>query len=182
MGFRGMSCDVNEAEHKSCDTESTNKYGRNECDCVVADEMSIFAGEQCRKPYTEYGASLQQTIGGHISFCTNGGKLKGDMMAAKVSPGNTTNNYLFQWVLIRFRHFVTFPNTKWNPLTAFAINHADTLAVFVHLNLLENTANFLTMKVLTQQLTNEQTTIPNKVEASVHFLLSWFALDLFVLS
>lgn len=96
MGFRGMSCDVNEAEHESCDTENTNKYGRSECDCVVADEMSIFAGEQCRKPYTEYGASLQQTVGGHISYCTNGGKLKGDMMAAKESPRNTTNNYLFQ--------------------------------------------------------------------------------------
>lgn len=96
MGFRGMSCDVNEAEHDSCRTENTNQYGRSDCDCVVADQMSLFAGEQCRKPYTEYGASLQQTIGGHISFCTNGGKLKGDLMSAQITPNNTTKNYLFQ--------------------------------------------------------------------------------------
>ena len=96
MGFRGMSCEVKEEEHPSCDTDNTDKSGRSECDCVVADQMSVFAGEQCRKPFTEYGASLKNTIGGHISFCTNGGKLKGDLMAAQVSPGNTTNNVLFQ--------------------------------------------------------------------------------------
>ena len=103
MGFRGMSCDVNEAEHENCQSDQqkhTDQYGGSssddDCDCVVADQMSLFAGEQCRKPYTEYGASLQQTIGGHISFCTNGGKLKGDIMAAQISPGNTSSNYLFQ--------------------------------------------------------------------------------------
>ena len=96
MGFRGMSCDVVESEHESCTVENTDKFGRTSCDCIVADSMSIFAGEQCRKPFTEYGASLKNTVGGHISYCTNGGKLKGDLLAARMSPGNTTNNILFQ--------------------------------------------------------------------------------------
>lgn len=96
MGFRGMSCDVNEDEHPSCETENTDEHGRSACDCVVADRMSTFAGSQCRKPFTEYGATLENTRGGHISYCTNGGKLKADLMAAQVSPGNTSSNFLFQ--------------------------------------------------------------------------------------
>lgn len=64
-----------------------------------------------------------------------------------------------------------FSDVTLIPLTPFAINYTGTLVVFVHLNLLENTASFLTMKVLTRQLTTEKTT-PNKVQTLVHFLAS----------
>lgn len=91
LGFRGMACDVTVEEHQ-CETEDTS----DKCNCAAADKVSKFAGEQCRKPFTEFCASLANSLGGHISYCTNGGKCRGDLLAAQISPGNTTSNYVFQ--------------------------------------------------------------------------------------
>lgn len=94
LGYRGMSCDVKvvyDPEHcRGKDAASPR------CQCAAADSLSVFAGEQCRRPFTEFCASLSNSVGGHISYCTNGGKCKGDLIAAERSPGNTDNNYLFQ--------------------------------------------------------------------------------------
>ena len=92
MGYRGMTCEVDEEAHDACKYDPSSQ----ECDCAVADERSPFAGRQCRRPFTQYCASLKNSVGGHISFCTNSGKCKGDLMAAKYSPGDTTQNYVFQ--------------------------------------------------------------------------------------
>ncbi|CAB9510993.1 EGF [Seminavis robusta] len=92
MGYRGMSCDVDVQTELRCMANQDAK----ECDCAAADKISAFAGQQCRKPFTEYCASLSNSVGGHISFCTNGGKCRGDLIAAAVAPGNTANNYVFQ--------------------------------------------------------------------------------------
>jgi len=40
------------------------------CDCIVADDVSKFAGAMCRSPATEYCNV------GDISFCTNGGSCR----------------------------------------------------------------------------------------------------------
>lgn len=82
LNFIGMACDIED------------KNNNNEC--AEADSLSLFAGEQCRKPFTEYCASLKHSVGGHVSFCTNGGKCKSDYLAAQIAPGNTTANLLFQ--------------------------------------------------------------------------------------
>jgi len=90
VGYRGTSCEVVEEQYApKCPSSQ-------DCDCAVADSISAFARQQCRKPFTEYCASFANSVGGHISFCTHGGKCKGDLVAAKISPGNTTQNYVFQ--------------------------------------------------------------------------------------
>lgn len=94
VGYRGMSCDVSTDKYP-CSNGNSSGF-RSSCDCVLSDQISVFAGEQCRKPFTQYCASLSHLVGGHISFCTNGGKCKGDILAAKATPGNTSNNYVFQ--------------------------------------------------------------------------------------
>ena len=94
MGYRGMSCDVSvEDDPEDC---TGMDAASPRCECAAADKISKFAGEQCRKPFTEFCASLSDSVGGHISFCTNGGKCLGDLIAAEKSPGNTANNFLFQ--------------------------------------------------------------------------------------
>ena len=94
LGYRGMSCDVSVQNDPEDCTGMDAATPR--CECAAADKLSKFAGEQCRKPFTEYCASLAKSVGGHISFCTNGGKCRSDLIAAQRSPGNTENNYLFQ--------------------------------------------------------------------------------------
>lgn len=91
MGYHGMACEVDEQKDPCSKDESTQ-----ECECAAADETSKFSGEQCRRPFTQYCASLKESVGGHISYCTNGGKCMGDLIAAERSPWNTKNNYLFQ--------------------------------------------------------------------------------------
>ena len=93
-GYRGMSCDVSVDEFP-CPKENAGRL-RSDCDCAVADQVSAFAGEQCRNPSTEYCASLSKSIGGHIFFCSHGGKCNGDIIAAQLNPGNTSSNYLYQ--------------------------------------------------------------------------------------
>lgn len=94
LGYRGMSCDVGVEDDPEDCTGADAASPR--CECAAADKVSMFAGEQCRKPYTEFCASLANSVGGHISYCTHGGKCRGDLIAAQKSPGDTANNYLFQ--------------------------------------------------------------------------------------
>ena len=84
LGHHGLSCDI------------PDDFQSDAGDCAIADSLSKFAGEQCRKPYTEYCSSLAESVGGHLSFCTHGGKCRGAQIAAKESPWDTKNNFLFQ--------------------------------------------------------------------------------------
>jgi hypothetical protein len=89
LGYHGMACDMNVDEHPQCTTTG-------DCDCAGANKLSVFAGEQCRKPFTEYCASLENSVGRHISYCTHAGKCRGDLLATRIEPGNTSSNYVYQ--------------------------------------------------------------------------------------
>jgi hypothetical protein len=67
------------------------------CDCAIADRVSSFAGNMCRKRYTEYcsGAYAPDRA---LIYCTNGGKCKSDFITAKVAPGNASANLEFQYL------------------------------------------------------------------------------------
>uniref|UniRef100_A0A7S4AXA5 EGF-like domain-containing protein n=1 Tax=Pseudo-nitzschia australis TaxID=44445 RepID=A0A7S4AXA5_9STRA len=53
------------------------------CDCALADSVSEFAGRMCRKPVTEYCAGKFDIHDqSDRSFCTNGGRCRGDVLGA----------------------------------------------------------------------------------------------------
>jgi hypothetical protein len=71
------------------------------CDCSIADTVSYRASQFCRRTYTEYcysgsSSQLKRDTEMGIAFCTNGGKCKGDILAAKEAPWNTTANALYE--------------------------------------------------------------------------------------
>jgi hypothetical protein len=75
-----------------CENLSDDTYS---CNCAVAELVSRFAARQCRIPYTEY-CSDHYSPDEPLAFCTNGGKCKAGIIAAKISPGNTTLNSMYQ--------------------------------------------------------------------------------------
>jgi hypothetical protein len=83
-----------------CDPDPHNPTQYN-CDCSIADTISPRASQFCRRTYTEYcysGGSnqLKRDTAMGIAFCTNGGKCKGDLIAAREAPWNTSANALYE--------------------------------------------------------------------------------------
>lgn len=101
-GFTGTGCEL---PAQQCNMESmTCSNGSpceklsddlHSCNCAVAEQISRFAARQCRIPYTEY-CSDHYDPDQSLAFCTNGGKCKAGIIAAKISPGNTTINSKYQ--------------------------------------------------------------------------------------
>lgn len=101
-GWTGTGCEL---EVQQCDMNSltcpngspcaVNEKGSHHCDCAVADRLSTFASQQCRRPYTEY-CSASYDPNKPLSFCTNGGVCRGSVMAAEAAPGNTSVNALYE--------------------------------------------------------------------------------------
>ena len=53
------------------------------CDCALADSVSGFSGRMCRKPVTEYcTGKFDIHDQSDLSFCTNGGRCRGDVLGA----------------------------------------------------------------------------------------------------
>jgi hypothetical protein len=97
-GFSGLTCSqkieqCNFPEQKCHNGSSCtqNELGEWGCDCSQADELSAFAGHQCRNPTTEYCTGTYDPNAA-LSFCTNGGRCLSDFLAAEVAPGDTAFN------------------------------------------------------------------------------------------
>ena len=74
-----------------CDTYPNSNPTQYHCDCSVADRISSTTAQLCRNTYTEY-CSSSITNGATVSFCTNGGKCKADLISAEIAPFNTSVN------------------------------------------------------------------------------------------
>lgn len=106
-GYTGVACenihqDCILSEKKCsngfpCREVNTDQNGTVDwkCDCALADSMSEFAGKMCRDPLTEY-CSGKFDPHAPLSFCTNGGRCRGDFIGAQVDAGNTTVNAIYQ--------------------------------------------------------------------------------------
>lgn len=81
QGYAGMGCELPDL---ACENDD------DQCRCKLYDHQSTFAAQMCRKPYTEYCGSDPSF------FCTNGGKCKGDLIAAKIAPGDTRANHVYR--------------------------------------------------------------------------------------
>jgi hypothetical protein len=99
-GFTGMGCEIETVECNPITNKCSNgvacqKVGaasqEYHCNCAVASTVSTRAWQMCRRTYTEY-CSSEYKPDTPLSFCTNGGKCKGSIIAARVAPGNTTVN------------------------------------------------------------------------------------------
>jgi len=90
-----QQCDMNSLTCPNGKPCAVNENGSHHCDCAVADMLSTFASQQCRRPYTEYCSASYDSIK-PLSFCTNGGVCRGSVMAAKAAPGNTSVNDLYE--------------------------------------------------------------------------------------
>jgi hypothetical protein len=95
-GFTGLACEQTVEQcslpERTCQNGvpcSENDLGEWSCDCSKADELSEFAGYQCRKPATEY-CTGDHNVYAALSFCTNGGRCVSDFLAADVAPGDAT--------------------------------------------------------------------------------------------
>lgn len=101
-GFTGTGCELEQTEciwstmtcfnGVACEE---NSFGDMHCDCAMAAAISSRAVQMCRRTYTEY-CSSEFKANAPISFCTNGGKCKGSLLAARIAPGNTTINANFE--------------------------------------------------------------------------------------
>lgn len=102
VGYTGTGCELERTvcnvstmlcpNGASCEKRGGGVY---DCDCSVADVVSKKAAQMCRHTYTEYCSSEYDPI--HpTSFCTNGGKCKSGLIAAKVAPGDTAKNKKFE--------------------------------------------------------------------------------------
>jgi hypothetical protein len=100
-GFTGVACENINQEcilpDRKCsngfpcravesDENGTMTWG---CDCALADSLSSFAGKMCRDPLTEY-CSGKFDPHAPLSFCTNGGRCRGDFINREVDQGTTT--------------------------------------------------------------------------------------------
>jgi hypothetical protein len=101
-GLTGIACEnileqCSLPERKCHNGDSCSKMENGEfgCDCSLADSLSLFAGQMCRKPITEYCTGRFQPHSA-LSFCTNGGRCDADFIAAKVAPGDTSVNRKYQ--------------------------------------------------------------------------------------
>lgn len=80
--FAGMGCDI-----------PVDDSARDFDECELMDYVSPLAGRMCRHPYTDYCSS---EIKANPPYCTNGGKCRGDLIAASVAPGDTAANSLYE--------------------------------------------------------------------------------------
>jgi hypothetical protein len=85
-GYTGMGCE------QKCEQDEAGVY---HCDCSIADSLSPTAARMCRHTYTEY-CGVEYNPKRPLSFCTNGGKCKAGLIAARVAPGNTTFNAKYE--------------------------------------------------------------------------------------
>ena len=97
-------CDMNTLKCPNgmpCDPDPSNAT-RYHCDCSMADAISHRASQFCRRTYTEYCFSSssnnqwKRDAAMGLAFCTNGGKCKADIIAAREAPWNTTANALYE--------------------------------------------------------------------------------------
>lgn len=95
-GFTGIACEVALQKCSSmdqCQDEMGNCSSSGYCSnhCYAANQVSPFASAMCQRPVTEYCGT------DHLRyFCTNGGKCRADIMAARIAPGDTSKNILFE--------------------------------------------------------------------------------------
>ncbi len=100
-GYTGMGCEqvrpvcnlqsLKCPNGAACDIYRDSIPTEYHCDCSVADRVSSTTARFCRNTYTEY-CSSGITVEPPISFCTNGGKCKGDVISAQLAPFNTSVN------------------------------------------------------------------------------------------
>ena len=100
-GYTGMGCEQERPvcnleslkcpNGVACDTYRDSIPTEYHCDCSVADRVSSTTARFCRNTYTEY-CSSGITVEPPISFCTNGGKCKADVISAQIAPFNTSVN------------------------------------------------------------------------------------------
>lgn len=65
------------------------------CNCELADSISLYAGQMCRTPITEYCTGRFKP-NSPFYFCTNGGRCLADFISAQMAPGDTSANQNYQ--------------------------------------------------------------------------------------
>ena len=118
-----------------CDTYPGSNPTQYHCDCSVADRISSTTARFCRNTYTEYCSPGIINGANEISFCTNGGKCKGDIISAQLAPFNTSVNANYEHAGCICPPEYDGPHCEWMRLVstntkspAISGNHSSTLA------------------------------------------------------